>query len=75
MNSYSIDQAAEMLAVSRRTIYNRIRDGRLRTTRTLGHSSQRVTAESLVEQGWLPQLESAGPAATMMSPTTTRRRL
>ena len=41
----SIDQAAALLKVSRRTIYNRIRDGRLQTIRTLG-GSQRVLVES-----------------------------
>src|SRR4029079_11926082 len=44
--SVSIDHAAELLGVSRRTIYNRIRDGRLQTVRTLG-GSQRVTLESV----------------------------
>src|SRR5947207_13377417 len=34
--SVSIDHAAELLGVSRRTIYNRIRVGRLQTVRTLG---------------------------------------
>jgi excisionase family DNA binding protein len=48
--SVSIDQAARLLDVSRRTIYNRIRDGRLRTVRTMGRS-QRVLLESLREQG------------------------
>ena len=46
--SVSIDQAAFLLNVSRRTIYNRIREGRLLTNRTLG-GSQRVLVESLVE--------------------------
>jgi excisionase family DNA binding protein len=46
--SVSIDQAAELLHVSRRTIYNRIRDGRLATIRTIG-GSQRVLLESLNE--------------------------
>ncbi len=32
--SVSLDHAAELLGVSRRTIYNRIRDGRLQTIRT-----------------------------------------
>jgi excisionase family DNA binding protein len=42
----SLDQAAELMKVSRRTIYNWIRNGRLRTIRTaLG--SQRVLVESL----------------------------
>ena len=44
--SVSIDQAAELLGVSRRTVYNRIREGRLMTIRTLG-GSQRVLLESL----------------------------
>ena len=32
--SVFVDDAAELLGVSRRTIYNRIRDGRLQTIRT-----------------------------------------
>lgn len=46
--SVSLDHAAEMLGVSRRTIYNRIRDGRLQTIRTLG-GSQRVLIDSFQE--------------------------
>lgn len=46
--SVSIEQAAQLLGVSRRTVYYRIRDGRLRTIRTLG-GSQRVLTDS-VEQ-------------------------
>lgn len=46
--SVTIDQAAERLHVSRRTIYNRIRDGKLRTIRTIG-GSQRVLRSSLDE--------------------------
>jgi excisionase family DNA binding protein len=45
--SVSLDHAAELLGVSRRTIYNRIRDGRLQTIRTLG-GSQRVLIDSVV---------------------------
>jgi excisionase family DNA binding protein len=44
--SVSLDHAAELLGVSRRTIYNRIRDGRLLTIRTLG-GSQRVLLDSV----------------------------
>lgn len=44
--SVTIDQAAQLLGVSRRTVYYRIREGRLRTVRTLG-GSQRVLVESL----------------------------
>jgi excisionase family DNA binding protein len=56
--SVSLDQAAELLKVSRRTIYNRIRDGRLQTVRTLG-GSQRVVLESLQSSGPRPQTLSA----------------
>jgi excisionase family DNA binding protein len=44
----SIEQAAQLLGVSRRTVYNRIRDGKLQTIRTLG-GSQRVLMTSLDE--------------------------
>jgi len=44
----SIEQAAQLLGVSRRTVYYRIRDGRLRTIRTLG-GSQRVLLDSVEE--------------------------
>ena len=44
--SVSLDHAADLLGVSRRTIYNRIREGRLRTIRTLG-GSQRVLLDSV----------------------------
>jgi excisionase family DNA binding protein len=44
--SISLDLAAERLGVSRRTIYNRIREGRLTTVRTLG-GSQRVLIDSV----------------------------
>lgn len=47
--SVSLDHAAELLGVSRRTIYNHIRDGRLQTIRTLG-GSQRVLIESVEDQ-------------------------
>ena len=44
--SVSLDHAAALLGVSRRTIYNRIREGRLQTIRTLG-GSQRVVLDSV----------------------------
>jgi len=44
--SVSLDHAAELLGVSRRTIYNRIREGRLQTIRTIG-GSQRVLVYSM----------------------------
>jgi excisionase family DNA binding protein len=46
--SVTIDQAAVLLHVSRRTIYNRIREGKLQTIRTIG-GSQRVLLSSLDE--------------------------
>jgi excisionase family DNA binding protein len=52
--SVSIDQAAQLLKVSRRTVYYRIRDGRLQTIRTIG-GSQRVLVESLFAMGFQPQ--------------------
>ena len=44
--SLFIDDAAVLLGVSRRTIYYRIRQGRLDTVRTIG-GSQRVLLESI----------------------------
>jgi excisionase family DNA binding protein len=44
--SVSLDHAAALLGVSRRTIYNRIREGRLHTIRTIG-GSQRVLLDSM----------------------------
>jgi len=46
--SVTIDQAADLLQVSRRTIYNRIREGKLLTIRTIG-GSQRVLLTSVDE--------------------------
>ena len=46
LTSLMIDQAAALLGVSRRTVYYRIREGRLLTIRTIG-GSQRVLVESL----------------------------
>lgn len=60
--SVSIEQAASLLRVSRRTIYNRIRDGRLQTVRTLG-TSQRVLVQSLFDEGFTPQAFSASASA------------
>ena len=44
--SVTLDHAAQLLNVSRRTIYNRIRGGSLRTVR-LANGSQRVAIERL----------------------------
>ncbi len=64
--SVSIDHAARLLKVSRRTIYNRIREGRLQTIRTIG-GSQRVLLSSLYDLG-LSRDADVGPhdTATML---------
>jgi excisionase family DNA binding protein len=56
--SVSLQHAAELLGVSRRTIYNRIRQGQLRTIRTIG-GSQRVLAESVLTS--LGRMEMSDP--------------
>jgi excisionase family DNA binding protein len=43
--SCSLERAAQLLGVTKRTIYNRIRSGRLQTIRTI-NGSQRVLRES-----------------------------
>jgi excisionase family DNA binding protein len=59
--SVSLDHAAQLLGVSRRTIYNRIRAGRLQTIRTVG-GSQRVLLDSVLTKYMRPQpLGSRGP--------------
>ena len=60
--SVSLEQAARLLQVSRRTVYYRIREGRLRTIRTLG-GSQRVLVESLYSNGFQPRTFSASSSA------------
>ena len=46
--SISMDYAGELLGMSRRTLYHRIREGCLQTIRTPG-GSQRVIIESVIE--------------------------
>jgi excisionase family DNA binding protein len=63
--SVSIEQAAQLLSVSRRTVYNRIRDGRLQTIRTIG-GSQRVLLDSLHELlGCRPQVVPTSTQPTL----------
>ena len=70
--SVTIDQAASLLGVSRRTIYNRIRDGRLRTVRTLG-VSQRVLVQSLFEMGFRPQPFSTSASSVSLGVVPSTR--
>ena len=46
--SVFVDDAADLLGVSRRTVYYRIREGRLATIRTRG-GTQRVLLDSIEE--------------------------
>jgi excisionase family DNA binding protein len=62
--SVSIDQTAQLLGVSRRTVYNRIRDGKLQTIRTLG-GSQRVLMTSVEEMRRPRPPLSAAPAIAL----------
>lgn len=61
--SLTIDQAARRLGVCRRTIYNRIREGRLRTIRTAG-GSQRVLVASIEEQTMTAPSAPVSPAVS-----------
>jgi excisionase family DNA binding protein len=49
--SVSLNHAAQLLNVSRRTIYHRIRAGRLQTVRTMG-GAQRVLMDSIYDMGF-----------------------
>ena len=69
--SVTIDQAAQLLNLSRRTIYYRIRDGRLQTIRTIG-GSQRVLVESLYSLGFRPQAFSASASAATFAVRSPR---
>ena len=60
--SLMIDHAAAMLGVSRRTVYYRIREGRLRTVRTMG-GTQRVLVDSIAALLREGRLDVTVPAA------------
>ena len=64
--SVSIDQAAHLLKVSRRTIYNRIKQGRIKTVRT-STGSRRVLLASLYALGFRPQKFSTSASAVTFS--------
>src|SRR2546429_9446450 len=60
--SVSLDHAAEILGVSRRTVYNRIREGRLQTIRTIG-GPPRAPLDS-VQDGLTPPQPTPRPPET-----------
>jgi excisionase family DNA binding protein len=62
----SVRHAALLLKVSRRTIYNRIKAGRLETIRTLG-GSQRVLLTSLHAYGFREQAFPTSASAVTFS--------
>ena len=64
--SVSIEQAAQLLGVSRRTVYNRIHDGKLQTIRTIG-GSQRVLLTSLDEMRRMALGRDEGPALSRVA--------
>ena len=65
--SLLIDDAAVLLGVSRRTVYYRIREGRLHTVRTLG-GSQRVLLGS-IEQLLLQERQLPSDRAGALNPS------
>jgi excisionase family DNA binding protein len=67
VRSLLIDQAAELLGVSRRTVYYWIRDGRLRTVRTRS-VSKRVTLDSIEEALRERRVKARGAAASDTAP-------
>jgi serine protease AprX len=70
--SVSLEQAAQLLGVSRRTVYNRIRAGQLQTIRTLG-GSQRVLLASVAQAGEGPTVPFASSAPNSPSLRTLVR--
>ena len=64
--SVSISQAAQLLGVSRRTVYYRIKDGRLLTVRTRG-ASQRVLVVSLQQFVLANPLSKLAPARAVVA--------
>ncbi len=61
--SVFIEQAMRMLGVSKRTVYYRIREGRLRTIRVRG-GSQRVLIQSIRDLVATDKQRSARPPAS-----------
>ncbi len=76
--SVFIEQAMRMLGVSKRTVYYRIQEGRLRTIRVHG-GSQRVLIESIRhlvatdKQRTAPSRRSSGDESAVSSPSVSCR--
>jgi excisionase family DNA binding protein len=63
--SLLIEDAAEALGLSRRTVYYRIREGKLRTIRTRC-GSQRVLLSSI--EALLDEMRGVPPSSSVISP-------
>ena len=71
MRSLFVEEAALLLGVSRRTVYYRIREGKLQTVRTPG-GTQRVLIAS-IELLLLEQQAARVPAAVVSDTTPSER--
>jgi excisionase family DNA binding protein len=67
-----IDDVARLMGVSRRTVYYRIRDGQLRTVRTLGGSTRVIvpSLDLLISVGQRKNGAKRSPAAATLPPTS-----
>jgi excisionase family DNA binding protein len=65
--SVSIECAAMLLHVSKRTVYHRIRAGKLQTIRTIG-GSQRVTVDSMARMAFGDLEAAAQPTPAPAAP-------
>ena len=71
--SLSIDQTARVLRLSRRSIYNRIREGRLQSMRDVG-GTQRILVSSVYEDlAFQPQALPTSALAAAFGPRPLTR--
>ncbi len=71
--SVSLDHAAGLLGVSRRTIYNRIRDGRLQTIRTCGRALRRIRYAQSIPGSSMNFLQACAGSMPLRPSTFTAR--
>jgi len=72
LRSVMIDQAAELLGVSRRTVYYRIREGKLQTIRTRCNSQRRLMDSLHALMGADPRwFRDRGAGVSDRDPATT----